>query len=52
MPIFRFKMLGSEGKVDKGVVELPFDDDAPAIRYLERQGGVVIAIQKLGTVMS
>lgn len=52
MPIFRFKLLTGEGKVDRGVVELPFDDDAPAIRYLERQGGVVIAIRRLGTVMS
>lgn len=52
MPIFKFKLLTAEGKVDNGVVELPFEDDAPAIRYLERQGGVVIAIRRFGRVMS
>ncbi len=52
MAIFRFRMLTPSGKVDRGVVELPFVDDAPAIRYLERQGGVVISITRLGKVMS
>lgn len=52
MAIFRFRMLTSSGKVDHGVVELPFTDDSPAIRYLERQGGVVIAIRRLGPLMS
>lgn len=52
MAIFRFRMLTPSGKVDRGVVELPFTDDAPAIRYLERQGGVVIAITRLGRAMS
>lgn len=52
MAIFRFRMLTASGKVDRGVVELPFNDDAPAIRYLERQGGVVIAITRLGRLMS
>jgi type IV pilus assembly protein PilC len=52
MAIFRFRLLTSAGKVDRGVVELPFTDDAPAIRYLERQGGVVIGIRRLGVLMS
>lgn len=52
MAIFRFRMLTASGKVDRGVVELPFEDDAPAIRYLERQGGVVISITRLGRLMS
>lgn len=52
MPIYRFKLLTADGKIDRGVVDLPFDDNAPAIRYLERQGGVVIDIKRLGRVMS
>ena len=52
MAIFRFRLLTPSGKVDRGVVELPFTDDAPAIRYLERQGGVVISITRLGRAMS
>lgn len=52
MAIFRFRMLTPSGKVDHGVVELPFADDSPAVRYLERQGGVVIAIRRLGPLMS
>lgn len=52
MPIFKFKLLTSAGKVDRGVVELPFTDNSPAIRYLERQGGVVIDIKRFGPLMS
>ncbi|MEW5774243.1 MAG: type II secretion system F family protein [Thermodesulfobacteriota bacterium] len=52
MAIFRFRMLTPSGKMDRGVVDLPFADDAPAIRYLERQGGVVISITRLGRLMS
>ena len=52
MALFRFRLLTATGKIDRGVVELPFTDNAPAIRYLERQGGVVIAIKRLGAIMS
>ncbi len=52
MPMFRFRLLTAEGKIDKGVVELPFEDNAPAIRYLERQGGVVIAISRLNRILT
>ena len=52
MPMFRFRLLTAEGKIDKGVVELPFEDNAPAIRYLERQGGVVIAIARMNRILT
>lgn len=52
MAFFRFKLLTATGRIDRGVVELPFTDNPPAIRYLERQGGVVIDIHKLGALMS
>lgn len=52
MALFRFKLLNAEGRVERGVVELPFTDSAPAIRYLERQGGTVIQCQRLGTIVS
>lgn len=47
MAFFRYKILTSKGKKDKGLVELPFKDVSPAIRYLERQGGVILSIDKL-----
>ena len=52
MPMFRFRLLTAEGKIDRGVVELPFEDNAPAIRYLERQGGVVIALTRLSRILT
>lgn len=52
MAFFRFKLLTANGRIDRGVVELPFTDNPPAIRYLERQGGVVIDIQRLGAAAS
>ncbi len=47
---FRYRMLGDDGKVVRGMVELPFDDTTPAMRYLERQGGVVLSIAKVNPV--
>ncbi|MCF8030679.1 MAG: type II secretion system F family protein [Desulfohalobiaceae bacterium] len=47
MPVYRYKLLGPEGGIEKDTVELPFEDPIPAIRYLERQGGVVVKIDRL-----
>lgn len=47
MPVYRYKLLGPEGGIEKDTVELPFEDPIPAIRYLERQGGVVVQIDRL-----
>lgn len=52
MAFFRFKLLTANGRIDRGVVDLPFNENSPAIRYLERQGGVVIDIHRLGAIMS
>jgi len=52
MPLFRYKILNDNGKVEKGVAELPFPDVTPAIRYLERQGGVVLNIRRLDPISS
>lgn len=47
MPLFSYKMLNDKGKAERGVANLPFVDVSPAIRYLERQGGVVLNIRRL-----
>lgn len=47
MAVFRYKILTTAGKVEEDMVELPFDNTAAAIRYLERQGGTVIRIRQL-----
>lgn len=52
MPFYRFKLLSASGRIDRGVVDLPFNENSPAIRYLERQGGVIIDIHRLGLIMS
>jgi type II secretory pathway component PulF len=50
MALFRYKLLNADGRVERGVVDLPFADTSPAIRYLERQGGVVVTCRRLGAV--
>jgi type II secretory pathway component PulF len=52
MAFFRYKILTAKGKQEKGLVELPFKDVSPAIRYLERQGGVVLSIDKLSPLVA
>lgn len=47
MSFYRFELLNKDGKTEKGVVELPFTDVSPAIRYLERQGGIILEITQL-----
>ena len=47
MPLFSYKMLNDKGQAERGVANLPFTDVSPAIRYLERQGGVVLNIRRL-----
>ena len=44
MGLFQYKMLDGAGEVRKGTAALPFDDRVMAMRYLERQGGTVLAI--------
>ncbi len=48
MAMFQYKMLDGSGEVRKGTAALPFDDMVMAMRYLERQGGTVLAIDPLG----
>ncbi len=50
MPLFRYKILDDSGKIERGVAELPFVDITAAIRYLERQGGLVLNIRKLDPI--
>jgi type IV pilus assembly protein PilC len=52
MGVFRFKILKDDGKISKGTMELPFDEMTAAIRYLERQGGMVLSVEPLDRVSS
>lgn len=50
MAMFQYRILEDSGRVSKGRTMLPFDDVAPAIRHLERQGGVVLSIAPLNRI--
>jgi type II secretory pathway component PulF len=52
MPLFSYKILNEKGRTESGVANLPFVDVSPAIRYLERQGGVVLKIRRLDGLSS
>ena len=47
MALFRFKILTEAGKVETGLVDLPFESTLAAIRYLEKSGGVVLDVKAL-----
>lgn len=48
MALFRYLLLDAQGRSQTGVAALPFDEPSPAVRYLERQGGVVLDLSRLG----
>lgn len=52
MALFYYKLLEDSGRITTGQAVLPFDEVAPAVRYLERQGGVVLSIHSLSRVTS
>ncbi len=45
MPLVKYKLLAPSGEIESHHVLLPFDDVSAAIRYLEKQGGVVVGIR-------
>ncbi|MBF0588532.1 MAG: type II secretion system F family protein [Magnetococcales bacterium] len=55
MSFFHYKRISKEGKVDGGLIELPFDNPNSAMTYLERDGGTVLFAQPLsdwlGTIL-
>ena len=51
MSLFRFKILTEAGKVETGLLDLPFDSTLAAIRYLEKSGGIVLYVKALPELM-
>ena len=47
MSLFLFKILTEAGKVETGLLDLPFDSTLAAIRYLEKSGGIVLYVKAL-----
>lgn len=52
MALFRFKLLTEAGKVQTGLVDLPFDDPIAAMRYLEKSGGIALDVRALPESLS
>lgn len=52
MSLFRFKLLTEAGKVETGLVDLPFDDVLAAIRYLEKSGAIALEVKSLPHVVA
>jgi type II secretory pathway component PulF len=48
VPLFRYLLLNEQGQPQAGVVSLPFEEPGQAVRRLERQGGVVLDLSRLG----
>ena len=48
MNFFRFKILEPSGRVNSGVIRLPYKEVMSAISFLERGGGTAIYVKKLG----
>ena len=47
MGFYRYKLLTPQGRMERGTVDLPFDDPMAAMRYLERRGGVALEVSIL-----
>ncbi|MBF0213490.1 MAG: type II secretion system F family protein [Magnetococcales bacterium] len=51
MAYFHYKMIGKDGMIQGGLVQLPFDSTISAISYLEQKGGAVIFAKPLHPVV-
>jgi len=47
MNYFRYKSIGSNGKISSGFLQLPYQEVMSAISHLERDGSVTIYVKKL-----
>lgn len=47
MNYFRYKSIGSNGKVSSGFLQLPYQEVTSAISHIERDGSVTIYVKKL-----
>ena len=52
MSLFRFKLLTETGKVETGLVDLPFGDPLAAMRYLEKSGSIALDVRPLPEVIA
>jgi len=52
MPLYTYKLLDSNGHLEKGIVELPFADPLAAGRYLERRGSVILKVSMLPKIVA
>jgi type II secretory pathway component PulF len=52
MPLYTYKLLNSKGRMEKGMVELPFADPLAAARYLERRGSVILKVAMLPRIVT
>jgi type II secretory pathway component PulF len=52
MNLFRYKLIDASGKINSGVVTLPYGEVLSAIAHLERDGAVTIYVKKLGRFSS
>lgn len=52
MPLYTYKLLNSTGRMEKGMVELPFADPLAAARYLERRGSVILKVTMLPRIVT
>ena len=47
MNYFRYKSIGSDGKVSSGILQLPYREITSATSHIERDGSVTIYVKKL-----
>ena len=52
MNYFRYKVMSRSGRVDSGVIQMPYDSVMSVITHLERSGCIVIKATKLNPVLS
>ena len=51
MAYFRYRIITKEGRINDGILELPFENPLSAIAYLERQGDTVVFADPMNIII-
>jgi general secretion pathway protein F/type IV pilus assembly protein PilC len=48
MNFFRYKVISTTGRIENGIVQLPYQEIDSAIVHLERSGAIALSVKRLG----
>jgi type II secretory pathway component PulF len=50
MNFFRYKVIAATGRIETGIVQLPYQETGSAVVHLERNGAIALSVRRLGRI--